>query len=115
MSKTYLPTEFINSNYTYQIDNDSIIINKHTNCTQGMGINYCDCAIVYPNNDYISTYNYRCIENSSYNIDYTSFTDDIYYRLDLWKILVIFVVLFIFIIYIPYRIISRLFGRWLKC
>lgn len=115
MSKTYLPSELINNNYSYYVNDNEIVVNMHTNCTQGMGTNYCDCVIVYPNNDYITTNNYRCVEYSSTNISVDSFTDDIYYRLDLWKILIIFVVLFIFIVYIPYRIISRLFGRWLKC
>lgn len=115
MAKTYLPTDLINSSYSYEINENSIIVNKHTNCTQGQGINYCDCVIVYPNNDYLTTDNYRCYQYSNANISYTSFTDDVYYRLDLWKILVIFIVMFIFIIVIPWRLLSRLFGRWLKC
>ncbi|MBP3635816.1 MAG: hypothetical protein J6D28_05215 [Bacilli bacterium] len=47
-------------------------------------------------------------------LDSNNITNDFYYRNDFDSILFIFVILFIFIIYIPYRIISRLFGRWLK-
>lgn len=44
----------------------------------------------------------------------SSITNDFYYRNDLDSILIIFLVLFIFIIVLPYKIMSRSFGRWLK-
>lgn len=37
-----------------------------------------------------------------------------WYRTDLDKILVCFIILAIFCFYFPYKIISRAFGRWLK-
>lgn len=43
-----------------------------------------------------------------------SITNDFYYRNDLPDILIIIMFLFIFIILFPYKIICRLFGRWLK-
>lgn len=44
----------------------------------------------------------------------SSFTTDVYYRTDFDSILIIFLILFIFIIVLPYKIMSRAFGRWLK-
>lgn len=41
-------------------------------------------------------------------------TTEVYYRTDFDSILIIFLVLFIFIIVLPYKIMSRAFGRWLK-
>ena len=43
-----------------------------------------------------------------------SITNEVYYRNDLDSILIIFLVLFIFIIALPYKVMSRAFGRWLK-
>ena len=47
-------------------------------------------------------------------LDSNIITTDFYYRNDLDSILIIFLVLFIFIIVLPYKIMSRAFGRWLK-
>ncbi len=41
-------------------------------------------------------------------------TNDVYYRNDFDSVLIIFLILFIFIIVLPYKIMSRAFGRWLK-
>ena len=41
-------------------------------------------------------------------------TNDYFYRVDLFKILIIFLILFIFIVKYPYRLFIRIFGRWLK-
>lgn len=41
-------------------------------------------------------------------------TNDIYYRVDLYKIMIIFIILAIVIIVIPYKFMSRIFGRWLR-
>lgn len=47
-------------------------------------------------------------------LDKNDLTTDFYYRNDIADILIIFVILAIFIIYLPYKIFSRFFGRWLK-
>ena len=44
----------------------------------------------------------------------SSITNQVYYRNDLDSILIIFLVLFIFIIVLPFKVMSRAFGRWLK-
>lgn len=48
-----------------------------------------------------------CISNND-------ITTDIYYRHDLDRILVCFIIIIIFCFYFPYKLISRIFGRWLK-
>lgn len=55
----------------------------------------------------------------SYNYNVTCVNDgivttDFYYRADFNEILVCFFIISIFIIYLPYKLISRAFGRWLK-
>lgn len=41
-------------------------------------------------------------------------TNNYLYRTDLDKILVCFIIIAVFCLYFPYKIISRAFGRWLK-
>lgn len=73
--------------------------------------------------DYYITSNYLYTDGTQSFSNYSTIpiclssdiiTNDFYYRNDFDSILFIFVVLCIFIIYIPYKIFSRLFGRWLK-
>ncbi len=47
-------------------------------------------------------------------LDSNVITNEFYYRNDFANILIIFIILFFFIIFIPYKICSRAFGRWLK-
>lgn len=44
----------------------------------------------------------------------SSISNDVYYRNDFDQILIIFFILSIFIVWLPYKIFSRFFGRWLK-
>lgn len=46
--------------------------------------------------------------------DNSSLTSNVFYRNDIDSILVIFLILLLICFYFPYRIISRMFGRWLK-
>lgn len=47
-------------------------------------------------------------------INHNQLTTNVYYRNDLDSILVCFIIIIIFCFYFPYRLISRMFGRWLK-
>jgi len=47
-------------------------------------------------------------------LDSSVITHEFYYRRDTADIFLIFFILFIFIVLIPFKIISRAFGRWLK-
>jgi len=44
----------------------------------------------------------------------SNITSDFYYRTDFDSILFIFLVLFVFVILIPLKLLSRIFGRWFK-
>ena len=113
--KTFLPTELINQNYRYRINDNYYVVIKDTNCYTQYSTTYCDCVNVFPKLDYISSETYTCSLNQSTNyVSYDNFTDDFYYRIDLSSILFIFFIFFIFVVYLPYRIMSRVFGRWLK-
>lgn len=113
--KTFLPSEYINSNYRYRINGDYYVVIKDTNCYTQYTTTYCDCVNVFPRLDYISSEVYSCsLSQSSNYVSYDKFSDDFYYRIDLSSILLIFLIFSIFIVYIPYRIMSRIFGRWLK-
>lgn len=114
MSKTYLPQQYINSNYRYTISNDSYLVHTNNNCYNNYNTTYCDCYYIYPKNNYLISQVSSCNYNPSSYITSTSFTSDIWYRSDIALILIIFLILFIFIVKYPIRIIMRLFGRWLK-
>lgn len=111
----YLPSNLINSNYYYNVSNDYIVIRTNNNCYQSYNTIYCDCYNVYPNLDYMTTTAYSCNYNqTNANIPYSNFTDNHWYRVDTYKSLIMFFIIFLFSFYLGYKIISRLFGRWLK-
>lgn len=114
MSKTYIPSDLLNSNYSYELNGDYFIIHTNQNCYQNYNTTYCDCIRVYPGLDYQVSNRYTCSNNYSVSIPYSNLSSDYWYRIDIDKSLIIFLVIFIFGIYMPYRVISRLFGRWLK-
>ena len=112
--KTYLPSQFINNNYRYSISNNSYVIHTNNNCYTQYNTTYCDCYNVYPQLDYINSETYTCTYNVSTYINSNNFTSDYWYRIDLSNILIIFLILFIVIFNVPFKLIQRLFGRWLK-
>lgn len=111
---TYMPSDLINSNYTYYLNNNYYVVRTNNNCYNNYNTQYCDCVDVFPMLDYSRSNAYSCSTSYSHTINYDSFTSDYWYRLDIDKILVIFIILAIVIIIVPYKIISRWFGRWLK-
>lgn len=102
MSKIYLPSEYVdspckivNNGYIRAYDNSSLT-------------NYTD---IYINQDYM-------IKKGRSNTGYTgtcdiynTYTDNFYYRNDFSQILFIFLIFTIFIVYIPTKIVSKLFIR----
>jgi len=71
----------------------------------------------YINSNYIYSDNYQSFGQYTtlpVCLSSNDITTDFYYRNDIADILIIFVILAIFIIYLPYKIFSRFFGRWLK-
>lgn len=45
-------------------------------------------------------------------LDNSKITNDYWYRLDMPDILLMFSIFFVFTIYIPYKFLSRIFGKW---
>lgn len=105
--KTYIETDLLNDNYIYTYENNNIIV--HSNCNN----NQCDCVNIYPELDYMRSNIYSCIlQNNNNIIDYSKLTDNYYYRIDFYKILIIFIIFCFFIIYCPIKILLRFFKRF---
>lgn len=116
MGKIYMPQNMINSNWGYELnaDDNYFVVHTYNNCYNNYNTQYCDCYKIYPTMDYITTNAFACYRGNYASINYNDLTSDFWYRIDIDKSLIIFTILFIFGILIPYKIISRLFGRWLK-
>lgn len=104
--KTYLYSDLINNNYLYQKEADYIKIYK--DCDN----NQCTCVNVYPYFDYLRTDNYSCNINNIISVPVSSFSDNIFYRIDLSSILFIFLVFCFVIIFCPLKILLRFFRRF---
>lgn len=111
MGKIFLPVSVNNNNCAYINNND--VIRVYSTRGTNQYVNFTD---YYINNHYISNTGVSYIGNNfNYNCMNTNdFTTDYWYRNDLPEILFIFVILFIFIIFIPFKIMIRPFGKWLK-
>lgn len=104
MSKVYIPSAYLNSPCKIQ-NNGYIRAYTNTQLTQ-----YVD---IYYQNNY-------ALKQGQSNYSYTGvcdtineYTDDFYYRNDFDSILIGFSILSIFIIFIPLKIVSKLFiKRW---
>ena len=110
----YLPSEYINSNYRYSINNYYYTIRTNKNCYTQYSTTYCDCYDIYYSANYISTNAYQCNINTTTNLAYNNFTDNFLYRYDFDKIIVIFMAIVVLCYFLAFKPISRLFGRWLK-
>ena len=110
--KVYVP-QYNNGNCVSVYNNNTIRVYDSTP-TQNSTINYKE---YYINSSYLShngssTFNnYTTLPTCVSSNDITT---NVFYRLDIDKILVCTFILLIICFYFPYRIISRLFGRWLK-
>lgn len=112
MSKVFLPS--YNSNNCAFIYSSDIIRVLDSQPTHNSNINYTD---YYIKSSYISNrgqVNYGQYSTLPTCINSNNITNNVFYRNDIDKILVIFLILLIFCFYFPYRLISRMFGRWLK-
>lgn len=110
---TYVPySEEFNFKY-YINDEGNIVVSKEYEIYDDI-ICY---RTYYPHSDYI--YNTRCDNGFNYGntfelLDYSDSTQSYFYRVDYTNILICITILLLFVIILPYKIISRLFGRWLK-
>lgn len=113
MAKLFLP-ESVNNNQCAVVQSDGHIriYDSRPNGTQQY-VNYRD---YYIRENYLMTSSSTTWSSyTSINcMDSTQFTTDFWYRPDIWQSLICFYIICIVAIYIPFKIISRIFGRWLK-
>ena len=69
---TYLPTEYIDSSFTYYSNGDYFIVVKPDD----------SCFNIYPKLDYLVSESYSCDISSLAELNYNIFTDVYSYRLD---------------------------------
>ena len=108
----YVPS-YTNSNCIVIRDKDTIRV-YDTTPTNNSNNYYTD---YYINSNYIFTNWYQ--QFSQYStlptcINHNLLTSSPYYRNDFDKIMIIFFILLLICFYFPFRIISRMFGRWFK-
>ena len=78
-NKIYIPTEYINENYKYTINQDEITIITNENCETNYNSQYCDC-MKYNEKYNIITNRYQCNRNpSNYILSNNQITDNINY------------------------------------
>lgn len=115
MKNIYLPIENVNDFACYSVLDKDTIRAYYTQPQLDSSSNYVD---FYINSHYLQktgTQSWGQWNNSLPTcLSKSSFTNDVYYRNDFDSVLIIFLILFIFIIVLPYKIMSRAFGRWLK-
>ena len=114
MGKIYLPIE-VNSNQCPVVVSDGHI-RIYDRVPNGTSINNVHYTDFYIRENYLqseNTTNYT--PYTSYNcLNIDQFTTDYWYRPDIWQSLLCFFIIGLVGIYLPFKIISRLFGRWLK-
>ena len=110
MNNIYLPDD-TTYNKCYVVQNENVIRGYDRIPSNNTTYNYRD---YYINSNYI--YKDGTGQWSSYTtlpicLDNSVITNDFYYRNDIADILLIFVILFIFIVYIPIKIVFRIFKK----
>lgn len=109
MSKIYVP-DYTSSNCVI-VRNEEVIRRYETTPTYNSTVNYID---YYIHTDYIAqpgnqTFNQYSTLPTCLSSDII--TTDIYYRVDMYKILIMFLIISIFAIGIPLKVFSRLIRR----
>ena len=111
--KIYVPTD-TTYNKCYVVQSEEVVRAYDRVPQNNVSYNYRD---YYIRSDYI--YRDGSGQWSQYTtlptwLDSSVITSDFYYRIDLPSILLCLSVFFFFIVFIPFKIFSILFGRWLK-
>lgn len=103
MAKIYLPSDLVNKDCKV-VYNDYIRVFTNNSYSQWVDIFF--------KNDYI-------LKNGSSNYPQTvvcdnlnTYTNDFYYRYDFDKIIIMFFIFIIICIWFPYKLISRILGKW---
>lgn len=113
MGKIYLPIEVNSSQCPVVVSDGHIRVYNSVPNGTNQNVTYTD---FYVRENYLETTgqtNWTPYTNVSC-IDRGQFVTDYWYRPDIWQSLICFVIIGGIGLYLPFRIISRLFGRWLK-
>lgn len=103
----YSPISLDNNNKCYEFI-DTTILRIYDDTTLNTTITYIDYNT---SNHYTSKTGQTILTAQPVCISHDDLTDDFYYRNDLSHILVIFLILCIFIFYIPYKIFIRFYRK----
>lgn len=77
-NKIYIPSNYVDSNYSYRFNGDYIIIITNNNCYQNYNTTYCDCrSYNYKNNVVSEAYSCSTNSNNTQVINYQSISTDI--------------------------------------
>lgn len=104
MSKIYLPINYVN-NCNVFYDN---YIRSYTNNSRTEWVD------IYYKDDYAEKVGYSQYSQNVVCDNLNTYTTDIMYRYDITNILICFLILSLFLVYLPFKMFGRLFGRWLK-
>lgn len=113
----YVPSNLYNQNYQYWLTNNTstLVVRTNDNCYTNLNNQYCDCYEVYIERNYLISMPYSCrTSTSNSQISYNDLNSFWYYREDIPLIIITVFVLLLVCFYFPYKLISRIFGRWLK-
>lgn len=123
-NKIYIPKEVLENFNTYNchiIENGNIIsFDKNSTCNDSSCV--LSSFVIDSSNHYFYQEKDLSLTSDQFNSyisscnydNYTNFTSDVFYRNDIDSVLISFIILLLILIYLPYKIISRLFGRWFK-
>lgn len=81
--KIYIPTQYINNNWSYRLNGDFITIITNNNCQTQYTSTYCNCYYYNYKNNIISDV-YSCnINNNNPSIPFVSITDDVNFSISI--------------------------------
>lgn len=114
MDNIYLPIDDINDFSCYSIQSNGIIRAYYTQPRNNSNSNYIDFDTrnhYFELNGNQSWSQYSTLPQC---LPKQSITNDYVYRTDFSDILIIVLVFSIFCFYLPYKVFSRIMGRWMK-
>lgn len=112
MAKIYLPVEINNQCVEIKENHIFRVYSSAPNGSQ-QNVNYTDYFIDF--NYITNTGTETFTQDTTINcLNNEQFTTDYWYRLDIWQSLLCFLIIGLITLYLPYKIISRMLGRWLK-
>lgn len=106
MSKIYLPTEYLNKP-CYVINADYIRV-YNTVYTNQNNVVYD----IYIKQDYMIRQTTATYTSNTLCDRFNTYTDDFYYRTDIDKILIVFLILAFCCLWLPFKLFMRLFRRF---